>query len=117
MSTETPAVQKSASEILAEVLLRREAKEEAKKQQDETVYAEKDARRRKQDAQQQANDQRRFANCDHLCGNHKNGEEPMKWTPNLSHHTFQSGIERIRCNKCGFRWFRGDMQETIKRNG
>jgi hypothetical protein len=114
---ETPVVKQSAQDILADIMLRREAKEEKEKLQAEAKYAEKDARRQKQDAQKLASDVRRYTNCDHLQGNHKLGEEPFKVVAHLSHHTYQSGIQRIRCNKCGFRWFPGDTQDHIKRSG
>lgn len=113
--------EKSSTDILAEVMLRREAKEEQARTDQETKYAEADVRRRASDAEKLKNEFRRFGNCDHLQGNHKLGEAPFIERSHLSLHTFggPSTVDnrRIRCNKCGHKWFPGDGQENYKRDG
>lgn len=108
---------KSSTDVLAEILLKREMKEEQEKLDKEAKYAEKNKKRIAQDAQTIKNLNRQYANCDHLQGNHKNGEIPFKEVTHMSLHTFQDNTKRIRCNKCGFKWFPGDTAEVIKRDG
>lgn len=60
------------------------------------------------------------ATCRHLKGH---GVSSIKPGPgaikdfNVSMFTFATGETRIRCNACGFKWFRGDTRTEIWRNG
>ena len=44
--------------------------------------------------------------CDHLKGGRY--KLAMVKDYNVSFHTFVDGVSRIRCNKCGAKWFSGD---------
>jgi len=116
-----PIAAKSSTDVLAEIMLRRELKDEQERQNKEVRNTVADARRKKEDAGKLENDRRRQTNCDHLQGNHRLGESPFREISHLSLHTFggpsTTDNRRIRCNKCGFRWYPGDLAETIVRDG
>lgn len=105
----------SATEILAELMLRREMKDEQTKAANEARLAVKLVRQQQADADSVKNENRRHANCDHLQGNHKNGEAPFREISHLSLHTYggpsTEDNRRIRCNKCGAKWYPGDTAE------
>jgi hypothetical protein len=107
----------SAVEILARLALEDKAEKSAKTQADKANYAQKLAERQKADAEKTANINRKYKNCDHLQGNHKRGEAPMRRVSALYEHLFNNGVNRLRCLKCGFRWFAQDTQEYLIRNG
>ena len=113
--TEQP--KESAVEILARLALEEKADKMAKQQADKAAYAQKLATRQQSDAKLAAKEQRKYANCDHLQGNHKRGEIPARKISALYSHLFNNGVERYRCSKCGFRWFRQDTPDYIVRNG
>lgn len=111
---------KSSTDVLAELMLKREAVQEQEKLDKEAKYKEADARRKASDGEKLRNENRKFANCDHLQGNHKNGEAPFREISHMSLHTFggPSTVDRrrIRCNKCGHKWYPGDGADTYRRD-
>jgi hypothetical protein len=114
---QTPVPQQSANDILAELLLQEKAEAAQKREEEKQKYAMLLQRRKASEMAQLSNQDRIYANCDHLQGNHKNGESPFKEVTHMSLHTFADNTMRIRCNKCGFRWFPGDTDEFIVRDG
>jgi hypothetical protein len=106
---------KSATDVLAEIMLRREAKEEQAKLDAEKRTSDASDRQRKMDEGKLKNTHRRQSLCDHLQGNHASGEAPIRELDNLSLHTYQDNTKRIRCNKCGFHWHPGDTAEFYYR--
>jgi hypothetical protein len=109
--------QKSAQDIMAEIMLEERAEKIAKAAAEKASHAQKLAVRQKNEKAIIAKDNRKYANCDHLQGNHKRGEAPMRRISALYEHLFNNGVNRYRCLKCGFRWFQQDTQEYIIRNG
>jgi hypothetical protein len=117
MSDGNPSINTSqdANVILANLLLQEKAEAAEARKIKAARLATREKNRLLQDAQKVENEIRRQGNCDHLQGNHKLGEMPFKEVSHLSLHTFQDNSKRIRCNKCGFKWFPGDTASTIKR--
>jgi hypothetical protein len=111
----------TATEILARLALEDRAEAMQVKRDAKAKLAAADERRKQQDADKLAKDQRIYANCDHLQGNHKLGTKPPREIGSLSLHTYggpsTADTRRIRCNKCGHRWFPGDKRKTYFRNG
>jgi len=112
---------KSAADVLAEILLQEKAEQAQERQVKKAKLGESDDRRKQQDADNLARQERQYANCDHLQGNHKLGESPFKEVGHMSLHTFggpsTTDARRIRCNKCGHKWYPGDKAESYVRNG
>ena len=111
------AQQETSTDILARLMLEEKAEAQEKKTVERQRQAVKVARHQAADQDQLRNDNRRQANCDHLQGNHKHGEAPFKEVSHLSLHTYggpsTSDNRRIRCNKCGFKWYPGDTETTL----
>jgi hypothetical protein len=114
---EVAAPKESAVDILARLALEEKAEKTAKSQAEKANYAQKLAERQRADAEKTANVNRKYKNCDHLQGNHKRGELPMRRVSALYEHMFHNGVNRFRCSKCGFKWFQRDTPEYIIRNG
>lgn len=107
---------KDATQILAELMLEEKAEKVKAAQDAKALLEKKNKQRIKTDAEKFANELRRQGNCDHLQGNHKIGEAPFREIGALSMHTFQDASSRIRCNKCGFKWYPKDTVEFLPPN-
>lgn len=107
----------SAQEIMAEIMMQERAEKLAKDQAAKASYAAKLATRQRTDASLAAKEERTYANCDHLQGNHKRGEIPQRKVSALNHHTFHNKVARYHCTKCGFKWYKQDTKKTLLRNG
>lgn len=113
--------EKTSTDILAELMLKERAEVEEQRQEKKQKLADADTRRQASDAEKIKNENRRMSNCDHLQGNHKLGEAPFIERSHMSLHTFggpsTTDARRIRCNKCGHKWYPGDGAEFYVRDG
>lgn len=61
---------------------------------------------------------RKYAKCDHLHGKTGKGYvAPKIRSYILGKHIFPDGTVRIKCEKCGMKWYRTDTREYIIRDG
>lgn len=107
----------SAQDIIAEMMLAERYEKLKKESAAKANFEMKKAQRDKTDAALAAKDERNYANCDHLQGNHKRGEIPQRKVSALNHHTFHNKVARYHCTKCGFKWFKQDTKKHLLRNG
>lgn len=93
---------------------------EQKKEADRlaATRAEKSRRIEEQFAQEARMKARRWAACDHLRGKIGTGfRAPLIKTSFLGLHIFPDNTVRVKCEKCGMKWYKTDTREHIIRDG
>lgn len=82
---------------------------------EETLAARDQARRRDSENYTVAKIEAQKA-CRHLKGG-KGRQRGQQRDPAVYHHTFTNGSVQIKCNLCQAKWFPGDTDEYLTRNG
>ena len=123
--SESKDVMKTESSELLDLMRQREIREsreylQRKKQEALAEQAREESLTRMQAIWAQAAETRaiKYARCDHLHGKVGHGYvAPKIRTYILGKHIFPDGTVRIKCEKCGMKWYRTDTKDTLIRDG
>ena len=121
--------EKSAQDLMLEVMLKREAREAAEHEVRTRKEAANKSRRdyllkmrEESDKENADNLISKQANCDHRKGTtwiHKSMPAGIISAKQIdfmvNRHTFGNGQQRVKCEKCGMKWYPGDTQEFLIR--